>query len=224
MESNSEFKKFVDSVKERFNGLDLTYCRATDWVEVSVTVPDAEPAETFVGNVIARQTRSPRRETVTVGDQLAQVLVSEWSAVYGTLVSNFRDVRKGDWLSFSVDSPLNILHIVDNQMKRLAAEEEGESSYRFQTDQVVVDMMGGEKVEVGRVSAAEYRLPGEILLMDEEGNVVVQNQFDRKLEYLLRSQSEDETSEYNANKKRRDKSNEDEGEDSRGGIGGLGGG
>ena len=188
-------EKFVDDVSERF-GVDLTYCRATNWVEVTVTIPETGTADTLVGEVVTRQTKSPRREPVTIADQIGQVLISEWSSKFGTLISKFRQVRKGDWLNFEIDAPTNVLHIVDNQMKKL-------EEYEFQTDQLVVDLMGGEKIDVGaRISPVDYKMPGEILLMDEAGNVVIHNSFDEKGSYLLRSQMLDETSEYNQNRRR----------------------
>ena len=124
---------------------------------------------------------------------------------------------------------MNILHFVDNRMMRLASEEPGESVYQFQAEQLVVDIMGGEKVDVGRVSPVEYQIPGEILLMDENGNVLVQNAQDSKDKYLLRSQSMDEVAEYNAGRRRPRSEGPDDRGDGRGGgegddRGGRGGG
>ena len=191
---DSDFQKFIDNVLETFD-VDLTYCWASDWVEVKVTVPESGKSDAFVGSVVAKQSRSSRREPVTVSDHIAKVLVSEWSQKFGTLVAKFRQVRKGDWLNFDVESPFNVLQIVDRRMKKM-------EEYSFQTDQMVVDLMGGEKIEVGRVSPVEYHIPGEMLLMDDQGNVLVRNEFDQKREYLVRSQASDETSEYNADRRR----------------------
>ena len=193
--------KFATEVRKQF-GVDLEYCRATEWVEVTVNVPDTGTADALVGNVVARQTKSPRREPVTVTDQIAQVLVSEWSSAFGTLVSKFRQVRKGDWLNFEINSPTNVLDVVDNQMKKL-------EDFRFQTDQMVVDLMGGEKIDL-RTSPVDYRTPGEMLLMDDEGNVFIRNSFEQKRDYLLRSQAFDESSEYNLKKRRSSRAGKDD--------------
>ena len=207
--NNPDFQKFIDSVLKTFD-VDLTYCWSSDWVEVKVTVPDSGKSDAFVGSVVAKQSKSSRRETVTVSDHTAEILVSEWSQKFGTLVAKFRQVRKGDWLNFTVDSPFNVLQIVDRRMKKM-------EDYSFQTDQMVVDLMGGEKIEVGRISPVEYRTPGEMLLMDDQGNVLIRNEFDQKREYLSRSQGVDETSEYNANRRRPTAPRGGRGGDGRGG-------
>ena len=173
-------------------------------------------ADAFVGDVVVKKSKSPKREPVTVSDPIARVLASEWSTRLGTLVSTFRQVRRGDWLNFEIEKPVNVLQIVERKMKKL-------EEYSFQTDQMVVDLMGGDKIEVGRVSPVEYKTPGEMLLIDDEGNVLVRNEFDQKRQFLLRSQGFDESSEYNANKRKsKAKKRGDEDDDDDGGIGGLG--
>ena len=94
IQNDKTFQKFVDDVRARF-GVDLTFCRAGEWVEVTVEVPNATTAEAYVGGVVTKQTKSPRREPVAVADQIANVLVAEWSTLYGTLVSNLQGGAQG---------------------------------------------------------------------------------------------------------------------------------
>jgi hypothetical protein len=91
----------------------------------------------------------------------------------------------------------------------------------------VVDIMGGRKINY-RSSPVDYATPGEVLIMDDEGNVFIHDSFTEKRDFLNRTFSEDESAEYNQRRVRRSDEEDDDGrddDDERGGFpGGLGAG
>ncbi len=212
-ESNRELKDFVKLAKDNFN-LDLASSRPTEWVEVSVKIPANKNLQAYAGRIQGREIRGSNGQSVMVGDPEAKLLVSDWSNKYGTLVSVYRTVRRGDWLGGKISKPLHVLHLVDQSIRKL-------SEYVFEPRQFVVDMMGGERIPLR--SAVEYRMPGEILIMDLENNeFTVRNSLEDKSEMLNRRFQDDESAEYNQRTPRA-KESDDEEDGRGGGIGGLGG-
>ena len=121
-----------------------------------------------------------------------------------------------------------MLSLVEQVVKKLENSEDeplDEDEATVDSDRLVLDLMGGERVDY-RLSPAEYRIPGEILMMDLEGNFTVRNSSNDRAEYLNRLFQEDQTSEYNANRRRPSRNrggDDDDGENDPFGDGGLGG-
>lgn len=213
-QSSRELKEFVNLARDEFN-VDLAASRPTEWVEVLVKIPGNKNLQTYAGHIQGREIRDSNGQYLMIGDPEAKLLVSDWSNKYGTLVSVYRTVRRGDWLGSKISKPLHVLHLVDQSIRKL-------SDYVFRPKQFVVDMMGGERIPF-RSSPVEYRMPGEILIMDLENNeFIVRNSLEDKSEMLNRRFQDDESAEYN---QRTPQAKVPDGEEGgrRGGIGGLGG-
>ena len=122
-------------------------------------------------------------------------------------------------MSYELPSVTHVLSMAEQVVRKL-------TEYNFRSEQVVLDLMGGEKVPY-RKSIVDYRVPGEILIMDLEGNFTIRNSSDDRAEYLTRRFQGDETSEFNLDKRRNSRSgsrgNDDDDEDNPfGGGGGRG--
>ncbi len=191
--SDSVLAKFIDDV-QAIAGIDLAHSRATDWTEVTVKIPSDSGAFVIAGSVSGRQIIVDGK-SVLIEDPEAEVLVSDWSDEFGTLVSMYRNVRRGDWLSTRLSGFTKVLHIIDQSVRKL-------TDYEFRSNKFVVDIMGGQAINY-RASPVDYSTPGEILVMDDDGNVFIHNSFAEKREFRNRLLMEDESAEYNQRRIRR---------------------
>ena len=215
-------KKFIDEILDLTN-VDLRYSRATEWTEIDVKVPDLESSFVVPGKIVSRNIKGADGQTVLSGDAQAEVVLADWSKRFGTLVSMHRTVMRGDMLSDSLMEPTHILHLAQFTIKKL-------EEYSFNSRQLVLDVMGGEFVPLPKVTREFkfdtpikiYSVPGEILVMDLDGNFTVQNASEDRGRYLTWRFQEDETSEFNQRQIKRRQDDEDEEGGFGGGIGGGG--
>ena len=226
-ENDEQLKDFYKKIFELLE-FDLRYSRATDWVEVKVTVPGEQGADAVLGEIARRQVRNSAGQEFTLGDIRADAVLGDWSRKFDTLLTTHKAIAKGDLLSFQLPEVTHLLSLVEQVVKKLENSEDeplDEDEATVDSDRLVLDLMGGERVDY-RLSPAEYRIPGEILMMDLEGNFTVRNSSNDRAEYLNRLFQEDQTSEYNANRRRPSRNrggDDDDGENDPFGDGGLGG-
>ena len=141
----------------------------TEWSEPTapVTCGGAE-AKFFAGPIVQPATVKINNIEFPRGEEKGNLVISKWSREYNVLVSGLRKVSRGDVLNFVVpESP--VVHSGDGSIRVLRNQE-------FPTNALVVDLMGGESVP------GDFKLPvnmpGEILVMQSDGSLSLQNNYD----------------------------------------------
>jgi hypothetical protein len=70
----------------------------------------------------------------------------------------------------------NVLHPINLQVFPLP-------DYDLKTDVLVLDLRGGQDLPTTDKANIDHKAPGEVLLIDSEGNMMVRNELDDLLEY-----------------------------------------
>jgi len=173
----------------------LRFSRPTKWSEpVAVTVGGASP-EFFVDTV-----ESPR--TAKVGDReipieeakVNMVTELENGDLSGMEMAGMKGFSTGDLMNFS--EPITIMHPVAQSVHFL---EEAV----FDTGATLVDVMGGERLNLPKGEPIQYSLPGESLVMGADGQFKVNNDIEQRSSARHALRTPDEKAEYGKRKKRK---------------------
>jgi hypothetical protein len=127
------------------------------------------------------------------GEPIAEMAVAVWSKIYKTLIPTKQQVRRGEVMNYTADShlmnPLTwAVHKADNQ--------------KIETNMVLVDAMGGQKVDTGRrKELMEYSLPGETLVLSPDGKFMLHNDFYDQKQYRHALFIHDDSAEVGEEKK-----------------------
>ena len=157
-----------------------TYYRQTEWSEPSNVVTVVSP-ERFAGGGAtgARSVKlSLTGPSVELEEAKGHVVTAVWDRRRATEVPAEREVLRGAFLDFT--DTADALHPLTLQIRRI-------EDYRFATDAFVADLRGGEAlmVDVDKASREETPLPvpGEYLVVDGDGGLIVCNEVDDAEEY-----------------------------------------
>jgi hypothetical protein len=166
-----------DAKKTQESGqLFQTFWRETDWSEwsASATIPAQEHA--LAGPVDpGRTTIVQQIELTDPGEEPeSSVLAMVFDPVKAADVPGLVSAVRGTVLNFT--GPANVLHPINFQVFPL-------KEYPFQTDIVVLDMRGGHDLPTTDKANIDHKAPGEVLLLDSEGKLVVRNELDDLLDY-----------------------------------------
>lgn len=161
-----------------------TYYIQTDWSEPSEIV-NVEPNEGFV----AGSATEPRfiKLSTRPGDQGPEVQITEakgklvviqWDESRAVEVPAEREVRRGAYLAFKESA--DVLHPHTLQLKTL-------EDYAFDIDSLVADLSGGADlitdVDPDTDEKTVLTTPGEFLILNRNGEMVVCNEIDDNEEY-----------------------------------------
>ena len=141
----------------------------TEWSEPTapVTCAGAE-ANFFAGSIEQPATVKVDDIEFPRGEGKGDLVISQWSRTLDILVSGFRNVSRGDMLNFDVNAT-HVVHPGDGSVRLLVNQE-------IRSNALVVDLMGGELVP------GDFKLPvnmpGEILVMQSDGSLSLQNNYD----------------------------------------------
>lgn len=178
---------------------DLKYARPTEW-----TAAPAPVAVRPIGGEVAVGSVSPGTlvrvgdaDYVQVGDPSAELAVGAWNTEYGTRLVAPRTFRRAEMLDVKPEKRIHVLHPIDWTVREL------ENPPVVETDEVVVDILGGEKIPISR-ALMDYNLPGEVLVMDAAGNFRIKNDTEDKVEYHIMLLKDDELAEVGKRKKTED--------------------
>jgi hypothetical protein len=153
----------------------------TDWSEPSNIVTVQKP-EWFLagganlGRIIPLQRDGPE---VQMTETSVNLVSAVWDASRATEVPIEKTVYRGSYLNFTEDA--DVLNPLTLQLRTI-------KEYEFETDAVVVDLRGGEKLLVDEAEERNeddvvYNTPGEVLVMDGNGNLLVCNEIDDAEQY-----------------------------------------
>ncbi len=196
-----------------FQFVNLNYCRPSEWTEFEVNVPGDAGDEFYAGPVSPGKLVKTDNGSVQVGDSSVNLIASVWDSHFDTRVPAYREAFRGDALNVKVDKdhPINLLHPVDWSVRRL-------DEYEVETDAILVDVVGGESLPIR--SDIPVNMPGEILIMDAEGNFRVQDNLRDAMGYRHSLFKEDDSNEFGKRKTPKKKESRDGGGGGRDGGGG----
>ncbi len=187
---------------------DLKYARPTEW-----TAAPAPVAVKPIGGDVAVGRVSPGTlvrvgdaDYVQVGDPSAEMAVGAWNSDYGTRLVAPRTFHRAEMLDVKPEKRIHVLHPIDWTVREL------ENPPVVETDGLVVDILGGEKIPISR-ALMEYNLPGEVLVMDAAGNFRIKNDAEDKLEYHIMLFKDDELAEVGKRRKTEDDNDRGGGDD-----------
>ena len=199
--------------------------RHTDWSEPTpaVTIGTSQPSY-YAGDVKADTDRvndSEYHDGETTGSLVVKTRIGE-VAVDGA--AERKTVYPGDGLNWK--SIWTIIHPIDLSIRHYyenasdqstAAKEEEKEGKVVTTDSVLIDIMGGEEVRNLRTREKEYMLPGQFLIMDDNGNFTVADEVSDQGKYRLA------LAKVNLEEKAKVKKTDDDNKDDRGLLTGGGG-
>jgi len=159
---------------------DLAFARPTPWSEPTTAVTvRATPAEVLAGSA-KRRMSSYGTATLPASDPSMQMVVTKFDKTYNVKMPTVRNVFPGDLLNF--ESSSKFAHPIEWTLHE-------KKNVQFDSDSVVVGIQGGDRktyyvgkqgerrLQVAREGVA-YTTPGEILILDRDGNMIVRNEFD----------------------------------------------
>ena len=170
----------------------LRFARPTQWSEpVKVTVKSSE-AEFFAKKIAEPRTARVGSTEIPVDEPKAEIVTSvEDQKFQGAKIAAMRLFSIGDLLNFV--EPVTILHPVAQSVHFI---EEADLS----SNGVLIDVMGGSRLDIARNDPIQYDLPGETLIMDGNGNFIISNDIEDLQEARHALRLPDEKAEYGGKK------------------------
>ncbi len=170
----------------------LRFARPTQWSE-TIKVSFGTAGADFFANKIEepRKVRVGSTE-IPVDEPKAEIVTAvEDSNFQGTRLAAKRLFAVGDLLNFS--EPVTIMHPVAQSIHFL-------DQANLRSNGVLIDVMGGQRLDLPRNEPLEYELPGETLIMEQDGDFIISNDIEdlEKVRHALRLP--DERAEYGGKK------------------------
>lgn len=176
-----------DKVSERLRTPEgkQTYRQSEEWSAPSevVSMPSAQwfyagEVDNDAGQMLVSDTRPVRREPT------AKALAVKHDPTNGADVPTEQTVYRGSTLNLKGD--MEVIHPVKGEFRLL-------KDYVLRTDAVVADILGGETIPlVNRDRGEKMKAPGEILIIDGDGNLLVQDESEDVMEFKRYVRSEEE--------------------------------
>ena len=190
----------------------LRFARPTEWSEpIKITVKPQ------LSKLVAGQVELPRpikinNESIPDGEPTLDIVASVRSKQYNAILPARRQVYRGDALDFSADihvlNPVTwLVHVMRNAP--------------VVTETVIVDMLGGDELDLPRQELMRHHLPSEVLIMKADGTFEISNDMVDKTQFKQLLLLDDDSAEV-GRKKRRPKEDEDRDQGRGPGIGGRG--
>jgi len=152
-------------------GSSPVFWRETEWSEPSGIARTEGELQLLAAEVTApRVVRIPQRNLAfdnPSDEPLAKLMVLRWDPQRAMDVAGEIEAHRGTTANFSRE--IEALQPVDLTLTKL--------DYTFSTDALLLDVRGGQELR-GRNPRETIPSPGELLLLDAEGNLVVQRELD----------------------------------------------
>jgi hypothetical protein len=166
----------ADEVVERVKELDTaeggvrrTYYRATEWSDPSDPIKVPRRPQTLLASSVkaGREITLPGGVKFQFSEPTGNLLAAVWDRTFAVTVPAETEVSRGSVLNFKKDA--EVLHPVMHEFKLLP-------EYDITTNAVVVDIRGGETLPTK--GKDPMSAPGEFLLLDPDGTLIVRNELD----------------------------------------------
>ncbi len=158
----------------------------TEWVEAENWVTVTSGFETFVAGPVRPPTvnRVGNNNEFFVDEPQANIVTLSFQDDLGVAVPATTQKRAGSVLNFR--SVTNVLHPIEWTIKEVYETLEGRRrnkvGRKFETDAIVLDIMGGERQPFSKGKDAFYE-PAEVLLIDRNGNFILRNDMEDETAY-----------------------------------------
>ncbi len=144
----------------------------TDWSEPTEWISVTSYADLVIGPTNPGSAGSAPKVGVYLREPSSdQTPLKEANAV-AMLLTQFKAAARGQWMNYVVDNPAAV-DIVHNAPAQLDLGEGAQArrgfTHRYRTDEMILDMRGGE-------THGKLRVPGETLILDANGNLVVKSE------------------------------------------------
>ncbi len=156
---------------------DTVFYRKTEWSAPSEPITVMASSSRVLAGAV-----KPAKE-VTLRSDNQRVWLSEPMGTVGTVIFDraravdaaaAQEVYRGSLVNFT--KQIDVLHPVYREFVTL-------KDYEFRTNVLVLDIRGGESLPTDSKDSKDLVAPGEFLLMDENGNLIVQNEFEDDSSY-----------------------------------------
>ncbi len=173
------------------NGPQFKFWRTTDFSEPSSTVRVPSSADVLAGSVDAGRTvysRSNQRQILRTPEPNATVLAMRWDPktdVKALVTKEMKEVTRGSMVEYKGD--LWILDPATYQFRKPypADADKKDQEYVLKTGYTLLDIRGGEDT-IGRYTDDDnkrLKVPGEILVLDDAGNIHIKSELDEVKEF-----------------------------------------
>ncbi|MBA2115715.1 hypothetical protein [Bremerella alba] len=167
-------------------GPQFKFWRTTEFSEPSATVHVPPSADVLAGSVDAGRTvynRNNQRQILRTAEPNATVLAMKWDSkkdVNALVTKELKEVTRGSMVEYNGD--LWILDPATYQFRKPYPLEtdKKDQEYTLRTGYTLLDVRGGEDT-IGRYTDEnnkKLRVPGEILVLDESGNIHIKSELD----------------------------------------------
>jgi hypothetical protein len=140
------------------------YYVLSDWSEPSEVVSMPSPERFYAGEAIPGTIINIDGASVATSEPSAKVLAVTWDPDLGVFAPAEQTVHRASVLNAKAD--IEVVHPVINDVRKVPG-------YEMTTNGVVLDILGGEKLPGTAESKEIIRAPGETLIMDANGNLLV---------------------------------------------------
>lgn len=158
------------------------YVRRTDWSAPSEVVSVAPADRVLAGPVeLPRSLEIPKTTfSVPMDEPKAKVMSIVWDATHAADVPGMQEVYRGSVLNFKSEAA--VVHPISLVYKALP-------DFEFDTNRVVLDIRGGEPLPCTEHDDP-LTAPGELILLDADGNLIVRNELDDENDFRRNSPPE----------------------------------
>jgi hypothetical protein len=133
--------------------------------EVSQVVRVPATNQVLAGSVLPKGAPNPDDKLLRLPETMVNVMALVWDEKQAMDVPGTVLAGRGSVLNFK--STVEAIDVANSVLKKLP-------DYEFQTDNIVLDLRGGETFN----RKSDLATPGEILLVDAEGNLVVRRELE----------------------------------------------
>jgi hypothetical protein len=169
-----------DKVRERIKALEVAEAKRQEadkenvvkrrnyvlsaWSEPSAVVGMPSPERFYASETIPATTIPLGGMSIATNEPSSKVLAVTWDPTLGVFAPAEQTVHRASVLNTKAD--IEVVHPVLNDLRKVP-------EYELKTDGVVLDIAGGEKLPGTAESKEIIRAPGETLIMDASGNLIV---------------------------------------------------
>jgi hypothetical protein len=136
----------------------------SDWSAPSDVVSMPSPERFYAGETIPGTPINIGGATIMTNEPQAKVLAVTWDPKLGVFAPAEQTVHRASVLNTKAD--VEVIHPVLGDLRKV-------EGYDLKTDGVVLDILGGDKLPGTENTKEIVRAPGETLIMDANGNLLV---------------------------------------------------
>jgi hypothetical protein len=136
----------------------------TAWSAPSAVVSMSSSERFYAGETVPSPTVNIGGATIPISEPQAKVLTVTWDPALRAFVPAEQSVHRASVLNVKAD--VEVIHPVQGDLRKV-------DDHEVTTNGVVLDILGGERLPAIENSKEIVRAPGETLIMDADGNLVV---------------------------------------------------